>query len=49
VAAARTVGVVAAGFMGLGLAFSLLLPASSANVPRRVAESAEDVRREAAA
>jgi EmrB/QacA subfamily drug resistance transporter len=49
VAAARTVGVVAAGFMGLGLAFSLLLPASSANAPRRVVETAEDVRDEAAA
>jgi EmrB/QacA subfamily drug resistance transporter len=49
VAAARTVGFVAAGFMGLGLAFSLLLPASSASVPRTVAETAEAVKREAAA
>ncbi len=40
VGAARTVGFVAAAFMGLGLAFSLLLPASSANAQRRVAESA---------
>ena len=37
VGAARTVGIVAAAFMGLGLAFSLLLPSLSADEPRRVA------------
>jgi hypothetical protein len=38
VAAARTVGFVAAAFMGLGLAFSLLLLLSlSAHEPRRAA------------
>jgi hypothetical protein len=37
VGAARTVGFVAAGFMGLGLAFSLLLPSLSAHPHSRAA------------
>lgn len=37
VGAARTVGFIAAAFMGLGLAFSLLLPSLSAEEPRRMA------------
>jgi MFS family permease len=49
VAAARTVGFVAAGFMGLGLAFSLLLPSLRASQPRRVPEPVDVARRAEAA
>lgn len=42
VAAARTVGFIAAGFMGLGLAFSLLLPSLRAQEQRRVAEPSSE-------
>ena len=42
VGAARTVGFIAAAFMGLGLAFSLLLPSLSAEEPRRVAVPASE-------